>query len=635
MRLSRRWCLPLAILTFDAAMAQAQDPPPTLSIGPNVQVSKAFGGVAHYEGWADSDDGKAGRLVACSMVAHQNPLTHGSHCYASADNGASWSTVLDLDTPRNFDPYVTFGRGDTAFYTTMAVPMEETASSRRSTLVYRSADGGNSWKLAAALPLVDRESIVVDRTGGRFDGRVYVSGQWRVNGVNDETASSIHLFRSLDGGDTFLGPVQRATLDGGSLLGHSKSVVMSDGTLAFLVVHLKKGRTGDYFDEKDADGSANASLQVGTSTDGGETLNPLITVAAMYMDRRTSEGAVMPQLAVDAGSRFFKDRLYAVWPDVRGGGAEVLFAYSTDKGKTWSQARRVNDDRPPAEGARAPVHMLPTVTVNDAGAVLVVWYDRRDSKDNLSWKIRAAASLDGGVTFGPSVLVSDAVSDFTSRTEWIISEPGVPPLFAGIRRIGGGDAPITVDVALHFFLTNGGHTSGLAVGRDGIFHPVWVDNRTGVAQLWTAPVTVRGSVERYGARELADLDDVTDRVAVEVPAGKYDRATNTLILTTRLKNNSDVPLRGPLKVRVVRLESQLGVPAVAGAENGLDGVGAILDFASMLPAGGLAPGATAAGRTVKIRLSDVRPIQLSRDAKWSYNFKPGLVDFDVRVFAGR
>jgi hypothetical protein len=33
-----------------------------------------------------------------------------------------------------------------------------------------------------------------------------------------------------------------------------------------------------------------------------------------------------------------------------------------------------------------------------AGVVVVAWYDRRESSDNMGWRIRAAASLDGGVT---------------------------------------------------------------------------------------------------------------------------------------------------------------------------------------------------------------------------------------------
>jgi hypothetical protein len=37
---------------------------------------------------------------------------------------------------------------------------------------------------------------------------------------------------------------------------------------------------------------------------------------------------------------------------------------------------------------------------------------------------------------------------------------------------------------------NGGDTAGLAADAAGVFHPLWIDNRTGIHQMWTAAVTV-------------------------------------------------------------------------------------------------------------------------------------------------
>jgi hypothetical protein len=41
------------------------------------------------------------------------------------------------------------------------------------------------------------------------------------------------------------------------------------------------------------------------------------------------------------------------------------------------------------------------------------------------------------------------------------------------------------------FSANGGDTAGLAVDANGNFHPVWVHDREGVPQVYTAVVTVR------------------------------------------------------------------------------------------------------------------------------------------------
>lgn len=627
------FCARVALAVLIAVSAQAQGIAfvPVISVGPNVEVSKQFPKLLHQESWAAGDPDHAGRLLACSQVEHFDHAVRSQHCYASFDDGKSWSAVLELDRePMNADPAITYGRGDTAFIVVLTAPRYEDAGykeGKRFTNVYRSVDGGKTWAHTTTFPFIDRESIVVDETNGKYAGRVYINGVDNVSGFEAGGATpSIHLYRSTDGGTTFAGPIQRGTLEGGSILGSTSSVLLSDGTLAFMTAHVKKGRSQN-LDEGQLDRSANVQLQVLTSTDGGESMNPAVTVSEWYMDRNTSEGGLIGHLGADPGSRYFKDRLYAVWPDVGSGRYEIRFSYSSDKGKTWSPSIRVNDDRPPLEQTRGPDQIVPVVGVNKAGVVLVVWYDRRESGDNMGWKIRAAASLDGGLTFTPSTPVSDAASVFNAQTEWIQDSP---------RISGGGDPrpnsakgrPIGVDLKItSFFL--GGHTSGMAVGTDGVFHPAWIDNRTGVGQIWTAPITVRGSVEKHGASDLAELDDVTDNVILETQSTNYDRATNTLTLTARLRNTSKVTVRAPLKARVIALTSELGVAAIAGAANGVTTVGAIWDFGSMVPAAGLPPDSTTATRTLTFRLTDVRPIRL---VKRNPGFTAGLVHFEVRVY---
>src|SRR5207253_3154623 len=87
----------------------------------------------------------------------------------------------------------------------------------------------------------------------------------------------------------------------------------------------------------------------------------------------------VPSIAADPGSKPFKDRVYAVWPDGRSGRQEILLSYSTDQGKTWSRPIVVNDDRP--KGPTRPDHLMPTIAVNRDGVVGVAWYDRRDNPD--------------------------------------------------------------------------------------------------------------------------------------------------------------------------------------------------------------------------------------------------------------
>src|SRR5205823_4093868 len=153
-------------------------------------------------------------------------------------------------------------------------------------------------------------------------------------------------------------------------------------------------------------------------------------------------------------------------------------AYSADKGKTWSAPAVVNDDRSFADRERKRDHILPAVTVNKDGVVGVTWYDRRESADNLGWRVRMAVSLDGGETFSSSVAVATGANAYTKDTRW--------PLEAAAP-VDSTANTMSLMFFVDRFFENGGHTTGLAADADGVFHPVWIDNRTGTAQIWTAP----------------------------------------------------------------------------------------------------------------------------------------------------
>jgi hypothetical protein len=110
--------------------------------------------------------------------------------------------------------------------------------------------------------------------------------------------------------------------------------------------------------------------------------------------------------------------------------------------------------RPFAEAGRSAEQSDANCGGQQLGIVGLSWYDRRDSPNNLTYSPRFAASLDGGAT----------------------------------RK---RERPDTKDKHL-----NGGDTSGLAADADGVFHLVWIDNRTGVSQVWTTTVKVRAIAAR-------------------------------------------------------------------------------------------------------------------------------------------
>ena len=167
----------------------------------------------------------------------------------------------------------------------------------------------------------------------------------------------------------------------------------------------------------------------------------------------------------------------------------------------------------------------------------------------------------------------------------------------------------------------------MAADSNGVFHPFWVDNRTGVSQIWTAPVSVAGAVARNGSPALSALDDVSDRIALQVVKTAYDRASNRLTVETRLRNTSDAAIRGPFKVRLLDLTSQIGAVEALDAENGERGPGAVFDYGAAIPGGMLGPGQESSPRPLSFRLTNLRPFRQGKTIRY------GLASLSARVLA--
>jgi hypothetical protein len=597
--------------------------------GTTVQVSKAFPSLTHGENLAAGDLEHMGRLITCSMVFPDDgyrAFVIYQNCYASFDSGKTWEAVLKLTEGwGDQDPVATYGRGDDVYVVTLVSrepdkPKDPDPDAPRAhdddTVVYKSTDGGHTWREASRLDPIDREFINVDTTNGKYTGRIYVVGQGSVKDIaHGEARHSLQMWRSLDNGRTFLGPVHAAYPQGSILFGVGTGAVLSDGTLVALFGITKSGRDQNL--EQEPTVGPNAELHVITSRDGGETFSPSHKIADVKLDRQRSEGGILNQLTADPGSKAFKDRLYVVYPEIVSDRIQIRFSYSSDKGKTWSRPVTVNDDRSPEKGAKGPDHLLPSVGVNKDGVVLVTWYDRREAKDNLGWRMRAAASLDGGETFSASVPITDFANAYTATTRWHVS-------------VGANSddktSLVSVFAGLDPFFVSGGHTTGLAVDADGTFHPTWIDNHTGVAQLWSVSLKVDGTVVKHGAVDLADLKDISKSVTLELSKPDFDRVKGTLSVSARLKNISKDTVEEPVKVRVLTLESDLGVPEITNADNGQDGTGGVWDFTPQLSGAPLATMKLSAPRTLTFRVSDLRPLAPGKD------FKRGVLNLETRVF---
>ena len=146
------------------------------------------------------------------------------------------------------------------------------------------------------------------------------------------------------------------------------------------------------------------------------------------------------------------DRVAAAWAATGADGTDVYAAFSSDGGRSFGAPRRVNDQDGDvtANGEQPPRIVISGTTVD------VLWVSKRGGTGT----IRAAASADGGSTFGPARTIT-------------------PAGLAGAR----------------------GWESA-AVGEDGTLHAVWLDGRNATphhpAGASSAPHAAGGQAMHHG-----------------------------------------------------------------------------------------------------------------------------------------
>lgn len=434
-------------------------------LGANVQVSLAQAAVQHYETQIGADPERADHLIACAYVLRADKSSDNVF-YVSFDRGATWSHTLTVSVA--VDPSCQIGLKGEAFAASVHDVARPDGNSDSFLVVHRSPDGGRTWtasSIAIDTRSVDRTYLTVDESRGLRRGRIYVHGYLQDNkdAAGKALPSAFVLYTSSDDGVAFDHALTRpGTQPGIPWFFPANGVVADDGTFVALVAELDKKKSNMSYrtDAASAPSAANGILEVLRSRDGGLTVDAS-TIGDLYHDWRVPQLSVS-SLAIDRSAGPFKGRLYAGWPDARGGQTQIRFASSNDLGRTWTAPRVISDDTGPLPGGDRPNDFMPMVAVDKDGVVAVAWYDRRDNPDNVGYFERLSASLDGGATWLPSIRVS--------------SRANVPE--AGNMKLNGGD------------------TGGLAADANGVFHPVWIDNRTGVHQMWTATVAVRGVVRK-------------------------------------------------------------------------------------------------------------------------------------------
>jgi hypothetical protein len=310
----------------------------------------------------------------------------------SVDGGRSWSSEEVIqDGVFHSDPVLQSDAAGSFYYFSLGLP-PPSAPRQYHVSLFKSVDGGVSWRSAVDARGGDKEWFAIDRTTGVGRGNVY--GSWdRVFSC----CSMTDFVRSIDGGASFENPLQLPppALRWGAL------DVGPDGTLyvaGALNLNSPNPPTGHVVSR-----SSNAQLR-STAPVFEQTLH--VDLGGRTATRSINNIGLLGQvwIATDHSTGPARGNVYLLGSVERPGldPADVMFIRSTDRGETWSAPIRVNDD---TSGSGA-FQWFGSLAVAPSGRIDVIWNDTRHDPAKRASEVMYSYSLDGGVTWSKNVPVT-------------------------------------------------------------------------------------------------------------------------------------------------------------------------------------------------------------------------------------
>lgn len=388
---------PAAIATDDAAKG-AQ--PPKKSTHKVVRITGADAQrpaeVSVAMNPADPD-----HVIAISHQAGGQGKAPACFAYLSEDGGLTWkSTRLpEMAQRHQGDDAVTFGLEGVAHRTFLSfngIRQRRPLHASSGVFVSSTRDGA-AWSqpvpvvdhINSVEPFEDKPWIVVDTMPeSPHRGNVYVAWtRFDVYGSKDPAHKThVYFSRSKDAGRTFA-PATRISDSPGDCQDSSQTLMgavpaVGPGGEVYVAWAGPEGIVLD----KSMDGGWNFGKdKVLTKTPGGWD------IPADGLTRHNG----CPVLGADLSAGPNRGSLYVNWIDKRNGDADVFVMTSRDKGETWGDPVRVNDD----EKGNGKDQLFTWMAVDPRdGSINVVFYDRRDLADTMTG-VTVARSVDGGRTF--------------------------------------------------------------------------------------------------------------------------------------------------------------------------------------------------------------------------------------------
>lgn len=308
--------------------------------------------------------------------------------YYSVDGGHTWmSSTLKSDFGVGGDPVLHIDAKGRYYYFHLSNPkngkrLDRIVCSYSDTIL-------GDWSSSATIPDGKKAQDKPWVAGCDLTGNLYLT--WtqfdEYNSTNPEDSSHIMFAVSKDQGETWSAQ-KRINKFGGDCLDESSTV---EGAVPAV------GPTGEVY----VAWSGPKGIRFNRSYDEGETwLEEEILVNTQPGGWKFQVPGIfrcngLPITKCDLSQGKYTGRIYVNWADQRNGAedTDIWLAYSDDKGDTWSEAIRVNQDT-------IPRHQFFTWMDVDqhTGYLYFVYYDRRAYDDDRT-DVYMAISKDGGSSF--------------------------------------------------------------------------------------------------------------------------------------------------------------------------------------------------------------------------------------------
>jgi len=409
----------------------------SLSIGDNYRIYPS--NVTQSEVFIVNHPSNPDIMFSSANTYNFSPFFISEGIYVTTDGGINWNgsdtCAGDPITLHGGDPGIAIDKNGRFILTRLGFPT--------GLFSHYSTDNGSSWSFQKLISNSDleRATLTTDATtGSAYFGRTYAV--W----VTFAPPFPVMVSLTDDGAENWStatqinNPIQR------SAGGEVKMGLNGNVLTCWAGVTDSSPFTEDF-------------VGFASSTDGGSTWSvkenafDMNGISGLLTGKANIRVNGLPRIAVDTSGGSRNGWIYIITTQKNltpaGNDPDVILNRSTDGGITWSAGIRVNQD----QVNNGAVQYFPAIHVDQLGGVNIIFYDDRNTTSD-STGVYLARSEDGGENW----------------CEFEISDHNYKPIpIAGTAQGYQGD---NIDIT----------------SSSGILWPVWMDNSTGIYQIWTVPI---------------------------------------------------------------------------------------------------------------------------------------------------